>query len=71
MNLAKPLSLGILYVIIGGMNVTSLVEWNYACLVKLIWNLSDKNDLLWIKWVHSIYIKITLFEQFTPPKTYS
>ncbi|KAK2413113.1 hypothetical protein QL285_035856 [Trifolium repens] len=41
----------------GGLNLISLDEWNQANLAKLLWNINSKADSLWIKWVHSYYIK--------------
>lgn len=34
-----------------------LSDWNRANMMKLLWNLSGKADSLWIKWIHSYYIK--------------
>src|SRR4051812_39247869 len=41
----------------GGLNVFDFARWNNACLIKLLWNLSQKDDNLWVRWVHSYYIK--------------
>jgi hypothetical protein len=41
----------------GGLNLISLEEWNQANLAKLLWNINSKTDSLWIKWIHSYYIK--------------
>ncbi|XP_058782828.1 uncharacterized protein LOC131657447 [Vicia villosa] len=38
----------------GGLNIIALYNWNRACLTRHIWNLSGKDDSLWI---HSYYIK--------------
>lgn len=39
------------------MNLISLEEWNKTNMVKLLWNLNGKAHSLWIKWIHSYYIK--------------
>jgi hypothetical protein len=41
----------------GGLGLISLIEWNQANLAKLLWNIYSKADSLWIKWIHSYYIK--------------
>jgi hypothetical protein len=41
----------------GGLNLISLDEWNRANLTKLLWNINNKADSLWIRWIHSYYIK--------------
>lgn len=42
---------------VGGLNLTSLLEWNSCNIAKLLWNICRKVDKLWVKWVHSYYIK--------------
>ncbi|CAJ2661953.1 unnamed protein product [Trifolium pratense] len=41
----------------GGLNLISLEEWNRANMTKLLWNINNKADSLWIRWIHSYYIK--------------
>ncbi|XP_074303034.1 uncharacterized protein LOC141637456 [Silene latifolia] len=41
----------------GGLGVTDIIHWNKAALGKYIWWLAQKKDHLWVKWVHSVYIK--------------
>ena len=31
--------------------------WNRAAIVKLCWDLANKEDKLWIKWIHVYYIR--------------
>lgn len=31
--------------------------WNKAAILKLLWNLAGKNDKLWVRWVHTFYVK--------------
>ncbi|XP_021849733.2 uncharacterized protein [Spinacia oleracea] len=41
----------------GGWNLTNLVIWNKATVVKHLWALSMKQDRLWVKWIHIYYVK--------------
>lgn len=41
----------------GGLNLISLLNWNKAAICKLLWAMTQKKDVLWVKWVHSYYVK--------------
>ncbi|XP_075091932.1 uncharacterized protein LOC142172066 [Nicotiana tabacum] len=41
----------------GELNVKGSGLWNVASVGKLLWQLIDKQDSLWVKWVHGIYMK--------------
>ncbi|XP_062118489.1 uncharacterized protein LOC133832121 [Humulus lupulus] len=41
----------------GGLGFGDRANWNRAVLAKYVWALSDKPDLLWVKWINSIYLK--------------
>lgn len=41
----------------GGLNIIELGTWNNTTMLKLLWNICRKFDNLWVKWVHSYYIK--------------
>lgn len=41
----------------GGLNVVNLKWWNRAAICKLLWQLVQHKDRLWIKWVHGYYVK--------------
>ncbi|XP_056688055.1 uncharacterized protein [Spinacia oleracea] len=41
----------------GGWNLKNLVTWNKAAVLKHCWALSIKQDRLWVKWIHSYYVK--------------
>ncbi|PHT95409.1 T-complex protein 1 subunit alpha [Capsicum annuum] len=43
--------------VVGGINLINLKLWNKAAILKLCWNIEQKQDKLWIKWVHNYYIK--------------
>lgn len=31
--------------------------WNKATILKMLWNLANKKDKLWVIWVHAYFIK--------------
>ncbi|KAL2904355.1 hypothetical protein RDABS01_003065 [Bienertia sinuspersici] len=41
----------------GGLGIRDLYLWNMLAVGKLVWQIEEKKDSLWVKWVHSIYIK--------------
>ena len=41
----------------GGIGLMNMKVWNRAAIAKLCWDLANKEDKLWIKWVHTYYIK--------------
>lgn len=41
----------------GGMNFLDIYTWNKAAIGKLLWNLCQKKDKLWVVWIHSYYGK--------------
>ncbi|XP_056698010.1 uncharacterized protein [Spinacia oleracea] len=41
----------------GGLGFRNLAWWNQAAVGKLAWAISQKQDNLWVKWVHAIYVK--------------
>ncbi|XP_019226034.1 PREDICTED: uncharacterized protein LOC109207550 [Nicotiana attenuata] len=51
----------------GGLNVINFEWWNKAALCKLMWAVHSKKDALWIKWIHSVYIKKKDFNSMPTP----
>ncbi|XP_042003827.1 uncharacterized mitochondrial protein AtMg00310-like [Salvia splendens] len=41
----------------GGLDFRDLGAWNKALLVRNLWNIHVKKDSLWIKWIHSEFLK--------------
>lgn len=41
----------------GGWNLLDVEVWNTAAIAKYFWCLAEKKDRLWIKWLHTYYIK--------------
>jgi len=40
-----------------GFSLKNLIAWNKACITKLVWAVAAKKDILWVKWVHGMYLK--------------
>ena len=43
----------------GGLGLKHLYEWNVYSIGKYAWWISIKADHLWVRWVHSVYLKQT------------
>uniref|UniRef100_A0A803PTB6 Reverse transcriptase zinc-binding domain-containing protein n=1 Tax=Cannabis sativa TaxID=3483 RepID=A0A803PTB6_CANSA len=41
----------------GGLGIKRSEEWNKAAMCKYIWVIANKQESLWLRWVHSVYIK--------------
>ncbi|CAI8592677.1 unnamed protein product [Vicia faba] len=41
----------------GGLRIIDLSTWNTCTMLKLMWNICNKDESLWIKWVHTYYLK--------------
>ncbi|VFQ73367.1 unnamed protein product [Cuscuta campestris] len=41
----------------GGLGLRDSYTWNQAFLVKNLWNIASRKDTLWVKWVHSVYLR--------------
>ena len=41
----------------GGLGLINLKTWKRSAIAKLCWDLANKEDKLWIKWIHAYYIK--------------
>ncbi|XP_062119128.1 uncharacterized protein LOC133832862 [Humulus lupulus] len=56
--------------VFGGLGFRNDQRWNHAILAKYIWAISEKMDLLWVKWINSIYLKGSDFWTYKlPPDT--
>ncbi|XP_074283124.1 uncharacterized protein LOC141607668 [Silene latifolia] len=51
---------------IGGLGFKHLHCWNVAAVGKYIWWVAQKADHLWVRWVHSIYIKNCNWMDYEP-----
>lgn len=44
--------------------------WNQAAIGKYIWQISQqKEDVLWIKWVHNVYIRDSDWWEYQVPRS--
>ncbi|XP_070044964.1 uncharacterized protein [Nicotiana tomentosiformis] len=53
---------------IRGLNLVNLQLWNTAAIAKVCWDLANKQDRLWIKWIHTYYIKGQQFTHMAVPQ---
>ncbi|CAI8599228.1 unnamed protein product [Vicia faba] len=44
-------------IVVGGMKLISLKEWNKATMGKILWNIHSKKDKLWISLIHKYHMK--------------
>ncbi|XP_074292519.1 uncharacterized protein LOC141619402 [Silene latifolia] len=56
---------------LGGLGVVDLRRWNVAALGKYIWWIAHKEDHLWVKWIHAIYMKNAAWFSYAPKITAS
>ncbi|XP_074283945.1 uncharacterized protein LOC141608498 [Silene latifolia] len=40
-----------------GLGLKQLYWWNLAAIAKYVWWIAAKTDHLWVRWIHSVYIK--------------
>ena len=54
-----------------GLGIKYFTTWNKAMIAKLVWAISIKKDLLWVKWIHGKYLRGQNRYTYTPPRDYS
>ncbi|XP_062114815.1 uncharacterized protein LOC133827545 [Humulus lupulus] len=52
----------------GGLGFRNGQRWNRTILAKYIWAISEKHDVLWVKWINSIYLKDSDFWSYRLPQ---
>ncbi|CAH9107180.1 unnamed protein product [Cuscuta europaea] len=50
----------------GGLGVRDTKVWNNALLSRTLWNIHAKQDSLWVKWVHGVYLQGRCVWTFVP-----
>ncbi|XP_062089542.1 uncharacterized protein LOC133796077 [Humulus lupulus] len=55
----------------GGLGFKEGCSWNTVLLAKFVWAVSSKQDILWVKWVDSIYLKGQDFWSYSIPQDVS
>jgi len=51
----------------GGIGLKNLSAWNKASIIKLVWCIALKKDILWEKWIHTKYLKTKDWWTYQPP----
>uniref|UniRef100_A0A803PSW0 Uncharacterized protein n=1 Tax=Cannabis sativa TaxID=3483 RepID=A0A803PSW0_CANSA len=51
----------------GGVGFKKIAEWNVAALFNYVWAIANKEDNLWVRWVHSVYLKDEEWWSYEPP----
>uniref|UniRef100_A0A803QQN4 Reverse transcriptase domain-containing protein n=1 Tax=Cannabis sativa TaxID=3483 RepID=A0A803QQN4_CANSA len=55
----------------GGLGFRRVQEWNEAAIGKYVWAVETKQDSLWIKWVHVVYLEQKKWKEYEAPTTSS
>lgn len=50
-----------------GVGVGDGLCWNMAAIGKYVWQISQKEDLIWIKWIHCVYVKDVDWWEYKAP----
>ncbi|KAJ8430486.1 hypothetical protein Cgig2_004679 [Carnegiea gigantea] len=50
----------------GGLGLLNMEAWNYANIAKLVWAVTMKKDLLWVKWGHGRYLSKISWWEYMP-----
>ncbi|XP_056688628.1 uncharacterized protein [Spinacia oleracea] len=51
----------------GGLGFMNLLLWNQTDVGKQEWAIAQKQDNLWVKWIHTLYVKDNPWDLFTAP----
>lgn len=52
----------------GGMGFRNITLWNKATVGKLVWHIGCQKNDMWVKWVHTIYVKERNWWEFQAPR---
>lgn len=55
----------------GGLNIQNCYLLNQAAIGKLVWNIAQKQDSLWMKWVDHVYLKGRNWKRYKASHTVS
>lgn len=53
----------------GVLGIRDCGMWNRAALGKYVWKIAKKEDSLWVKWVHVVYIKEQDWWNYSPKRS--
>ena len=51
----------------GGLGFRDIKKWNTAAVGNLVWHIGTNKDDLWVKWMHTIYMKQQNWWDYTAP----
>ncbi|KAL2929883.1 LINE-1 retrotransposable element ORF2 protein, partial [Bienertia sinuspersici] len=52
----------------GGLGFRNIHAWNTAIMTKHVWALARKQDNLWVRWIHAVYLKDNDWWDYKPPQ---
>ncbi|KAL2893859.1 LINE-1 retrotransposable element ORF2 protein [Bienertia sinuspersici] len=52
----------------GGLGFRNIHTWNTASMAKHVWALARKQDNLWVRWIHAVYLKDNDWWEYQPPQ---
>ncbi|XP_048491592.1 uncharacterized protein LOC125492895 [Beta vulgaris subsp. vulgaris] len=55
--------------VLGGLGFRDIQAWNLAMIAKQAWCIAMKADNLWVKWVHTMYIKAQDWSTYEAPQS--
>lgn len=55
----------------GGLGFRDSKSWNSALLSKVLWNIHNKKDTLWVRWIDQVYLRGTCIWEISPLKDHS
>ncbi|XP_062076206.1 uncharacterized protein LOC133780547 [Humulus lupulus] len=55
----------------GGLGFRDIDHWNIGALSRYVWDIVKKKDNLWVRWVHSVYIKGDCWWSYEAPQNAS
>ncbi|XP_062089135.1 uncharacterized protein LOC133795693 [Humulus lupulus] len=51
----------------GGLGIRHIDLWNLAALRKYVWAIAANKENMWVKWIHSVYLKGEHWWEYEPP----
>lgn len=55
----------------GGLGFRNIMLWNLAAVNKLAWDIAQKKDNMWVKWVNAVYIREADWGSYEAPNSAS
>jgi len=50
----------------GGFGIRHVDAWNHAYIARLVWEVALKEDILWVRWIHSSYLREHQWWEYMP-----